>query len=313
MLRVLFLGNHTVGVRTLQTLASQVNIVGVVAHPPDPEDGIRYLSVCQFAIVNKWPYVRGRPQDSDVTRFVEEREFDLLWITDYRYIVPSLWIEQPHLGAVNLHPSLLPLYRGRASINWAILKGETRLGLTAHFVDAGMDSGDIISQIPYDLSLDEDVGDALERLYPLYQEITLDVIRKFESQQITRLPQNHALATTFGRRVPEDGVINWRMPSEAIVNLIRAVAAPYPGAFTYLKGRKVMVWKAHSFTGNMPSNVNAGQIVEIEEQGAIIACGSGAVVLESVEDALTQAPVVLERDKYLGAIDGNDNEENNEK
>jgi methionyl-tRNA formyltransferase len=171
-MRVLFLGNHTVGVRVLEAISEVAEVAGVVAHPSDPEDGVRYESVYQFAVGRNWPVIRGRAHEATTHAFIEQARPDLLWITDYRYLLGKSTLDVAPLGAVNLHPSLLPKYRGRASINWALLHGETRLGLTAHFVDDGMDTGDLIAQMEYTITEDQDVGDCLRILYPLYGRLT---------------------------------------------------------------------------------------------------------------------------------------------
>ena len=144
-MRLLFFGNHTVGVRALAAAAELTEVVGVVAHPPDPEDGLRYESVADFATAQGWPVLRAVGRDAGVAAFVAAQRPDVIWITDYRYLLPAAVVALAPLGAINLHPSLLPKYRGRAPVNWAILHGESELGLTAHRVDDGMDTGDVQS------------------------------------------------------------------------------------------------------------------------------------------------------------------------
>ena len=281
-MRVVFLGNHTIGVRVLQVMRQEAEVVGVVAHPPDPEDGVRYESVFDFARQCGWNTIRGKGKDPQTLDFVSAARPDLLWITDYRYLIPQEIIVVAPLGAVNLHPSLLPVYRGRASVNWAILNGETTLGLTAHFVDAGMDSGDIIEQVSYELGEDQDVGDALNILYPLYASMTKRILAEFQSGKVPRVPQDQSRATVFPRRRPEDGVIDWKRPARAILNLVRAVAAPYPGAFTTMDGKKLTVWKARivSETG---SGSAPGCIVEVDQSVLLVQCGQGILALLDVE------------------------------
>jgi methionyl-tRNA formyltransferase len=273
-LRVVFFGNHTVGVRALSVLEREAEVVGVVAHPPDPEDGERYESVFSYATKKQMPTIRSKGTDTGTRELVSNKQPDLIWITDYRYLLPPEIIKLPRLGAVNLHPSLLPKYRGRAPINWAILNGETRLGLTAHYADEGMDMGDIIEQQSFDLRENEDVGDALLKLFPLYESITSGVLLKLREGKIQRFPQDHSIATEFPVRRPADGLIDWANSSRSIFNLIRAVAAPYPGAFSYLFDKKVYIWKAtllhETFLNEMP-----GTIVGITGGHPIIACGQG--------------------------------------
>lgn len=282
-MRLLFFGNHTVGVRALGAASELTEVVGVVAHPPDPEDGVRYDSVAGFAASRGWPVLRAAGRDAAITRFVTGQRPDLIWIADYRYLLPADVIALAPLGAVNLHPSLLPKYRGRAPVNWAILNGETELGLTAHRVDDGMDTGDILAQVSFHLTKDEDVGDALDRLYPLYETVTRQVLTSLIAGGLVAQPQDHAHATAFPRRRPEDGRIDWTVPARSVRDLVRAVAAPYPGAFTESAGQTVKVWRA-TLSDLWDDGVSRpGDVRAVDEAGVHVACGSGIVCLKSIE------------------------------
>ena len=275
-MRILFLGNHTLGVKTLATLSGRATVAGVVAHPPDAEDGVRYESVYQFASRRGWPVIRGRGKDEAVAQFINMAKPDFLWITDYRFLIPSSVIALAAKGAVNLHPSLLPRYRGRAPINWAILNGERELGLTAHFVDEGMDTGPIIAQYRFALSEDQDAGDALEILYPLYQRITREVLGHLHSASVPSRLQDHRLASVFPARKPGDGLIDWKQPAKKIRDLIRAVAHPYPGAFTFWGTRKVILWKA--CLEREDAKAPPGQVLSVGlDSQFCVACSEGAI------------------------------------
>lgn len=279
-LKVVFFGNHTVGVRTLEVLARDARLVGVVAHPPDPEDGVRYESVGDFTRTLGVPLCRGTGRSAEVARFIADLAPDLMWITDYRYLLPTELVRSSRLGAVNLHPSLLPRYRGRASINWAILRGETELGLSAHWVDSGMDTGNIIAQRRYSLSQHEDVGDALEKLYPLYASLTSEVLALLAHGKPAGVPQDHAAATEFLRRRPEDGAIDWQRPARDVWNLIRAVAAPYPGAFAAVAGAQMRIWRAADIR-SFPSGTapRPGELLAVSDdaRSLTIACADAAL------------------------------------
>ncbi len=278
-MRVLFLGNHTVGVRALEAINEVAEVAGVVAHPPDPEDGVRYESVYRFASERGWSVMRGKPKAAH--EFIARAKPDLLWITDYRYLLEKSILDLAPLGAVNLHPSLLPKYRGRAPINWALLRGENRLGLTAHFVDEGMDTGDLIAQLEYTITDDQDVGDCLRILYPLYGQLTREVLGYFRAGRVPTIPQNHAEATEYPRRRPEDGFIDWSRSAHEVRNLVRAVAAPYPGAFTTFQGSKVVLWKARTESGRVASE--CGEVIHAGQAGLTIQCGDGMLLATHVE------------------------------
>lgn len=276
-MRVVFLGNHTVGVTALSVLAAGAEVVGVVAHPLDPEDGVLYQSVYEYAKSCGFSVIRGKASEPRVADFIAEAQPDLLWITDYRYLLPVHLLCIASLGTINLHPSLLPSYRGRAPINWAILNGETDLGLTAHFVDEGMDSGDIIEQEHFELSVDEDVGDALSKLIPLYATVSSRILKNLQTGNIVRRKQDDSRSTYFPARKPEDGLIDWSQSAIVIMNLVRAVAKPYPGAFTFIGNVQMLIWKA--CLAQTYTNGQAGTIIGFEQGVPIVACGEGALVL----------------------------------
>lgn len=275
--KIVFLGNHTVGVRTMRVLAQGADLAGVVAHPVDPEDGVRYESVFAAAKELAAPVIRASGKSDALARFVAELQPDLLWVTDYRYLLPPPILTLPTLGVINLHPSLLPRYRGRAPVNWAILHGETRLGLTAHWVDAGMDTGDIIARRAFDLAQDQDVGDALDMLYPLYEAITAEVLGHLRRGDMPRIAQDAAQASAFPRRTPADGRVEWSRPAAQVWNLIRAVAAPYPGAFTPWQGGAVRIWRA--------AGIRAFDPGEHPEPGEVRETTGEATLLVSCADA----------------------------
>lgn len=281
--RVVFLGNHTVGVTVLRALLDTVEVTGVVAHPPDPEDGVRYESVHDRALEWGLPVIRGRATTQEIAEFVRSAVPDLLWVTDYRYLLPEELTAIAPRGAVNLHPSLLPRYRGRASINWAILHGESEIGLTAHFVAEGVDTGDIIEQNSIYLSEDEDVGDALNRLMPLYNSLTREVVGRFLTGPVYGEPQDETKATEFPARRPEDGIIDWTRPAQEILNLVRAVSPPYPGAFTDLPEARLYVVKAlHEVNvgGDLPAT--SGTVAAITGEGGFwVRCGDGLLYIKN--------------------------------
>lgn len=289
--RIVFLGNHTLGVRVLGVIRRMATLVGVVAHPEDPEDGVRYESVFTEARRLGVPAIRLHGKRPELEDFVRQCAPDLIWITDYRYLLPERILGLAPRGAVNLHPSLLPKYRGRAVVNWAILRGETEFGLTAHFVDAGMDTGDIIAVRRFGLTQAEDVGDALDKLYPLYESVAIEVLTAFCNENVPRRTQDHTQATEFPRRRPADGLINWTAPARDVWNLIRAVAAPYPGAFSPWNHARLRIWRASGIQPFSPGAVPApGEVLDISNDGQniVVACGDAglAIAVYEVEEAV---------------------------
>ena len=289
-MKVVFFGNHDVGIAALDTLVRYADVVGVVAHPMDPEEGSRFASVYEFASDNLLRVIRGRGKDAAVLEFVRDLDPDLIWVTDYRYILPGQLLSIPKFGAINLHPSLLPKYRGRAPINWAILRGETQIGLSAHFIDNGVDTGDIIKQVGVTLNSDHDAGDALKFLMPLYQSLTKEVINFFRSGNVPRQAQNPSKGSIYPARRPEDGRIDWSKPATEVCNLVRAVADPYPGAFTHLKREKIYIWKASVAEKSEKSEAPAGSVIGFGlNYQPQIKCGKG--ILELINWTIGSSPM----------------------
>ena len=280
--RIVFFGNHTVGVRTLEVLRNLAEVTGVVCHPPDPEDGVAYESVHRFAVTHGLAAIRATGREPTLANWVGQHRPDLIWVADYRYLLPPEIIGLARLAAVNMHPSLLPRYRGRAPINWAILHGETELGLTVHLIDDGMDTGNILAQARFSLSAEEDVADALNKLYPLYQRLTRQVLDQIANGDVTGRPQEHSQASVFPRRRPEDGAIDWSADAVSIQNLVRAVAPPYPGAFSFIGRRRLMVLRATlagaGATESQPQPQPPGTVVEATSERLVVRCGGGGLL-----------------------------------
>ncbi len=277
-MRVVFMGNHTVGVHALDALRRSCDVAAVVAHPPDVEDGVRYKSVYDFAAHRDIPVKRLRPTDAEFNSFIHDAKPDLIWLTDYRYIIPIDCLSIARLGAINLHPSLLPEYRGRAPLNWAVINGESRLGLTAHFVSETVDAGDIVMQRAYNLRPDEDVGDALMKLYPLYETVTAEVIAAFINDTVRRTPQPTGHHKVYPARKPDDGWIDWRKSASQIHNLIRGVARPYPGALGFVGEKRVTIWKCS--IRSICKDASPGTVLSITDDNTFeVACGDGALIV----------------------------------
>lgn len=296
-MRAVFLGNHTVGVTVMRVLAELDVLAGVAAHPEDPEDGVRYLSVHSEALKLKVPTLRARGTDPALEQFVSACLPDVLVVADYRYLLPQSVLRCARHGGINFHPSLLPAYRGRAPINWAILHGETELGLSVHRIDAGMDTGDILAQSRFSLREDEDVGDALRKLYPLYAALTRETMAALQGGTLRGQPQDHGQATTYPQRRPEDGCLDLAAPAKNALNLVRAVARPYPGAFAWCGGQKVLFWKAAvAATQPLPKPVAPGVITLASANQFVVQCGQGSLqVLEWEAESSGWRPTVGQR------------------
>jgi len=284
-LRVVVFGYHDIGVACLEALLRQgANVVLVVTHLDDPAETIWFGSVSRTAASHHIP-VRT-PEDPNAPPLVEEvRRLrpDLLFSFYYRRLLGRALLDVPRLGAINIHGSLLPKYRGRAPINWALVQGETLTGVTLHYMDEWADHGDIIAQRSGPITVEDTALTVSRKLTVAARQLLADTYPLIASGRAPRTPQDHAAATRFGRRGPADGLIDWQASAWRIYNLIRAVTHPFPGAFTYCGDRRVFVWSARP-PRRRPSPSPAGRILGAGTGRSLeIATGDGVLEIVRVQ------------------------------
>lgn len=208
---------------------------------------------------------------------IREMKPDVIFSFYYRDMLSEELLSIAPKGAFNLHGSLLPKYRGRAPINWALLKGENETGVTLHKMVAKADAGDIIAQEKVVIT-ETDTGLTLHAKVREAAEVLLDkTLPLIEAGTYKAVAQDESQATYFGRRTAEDGQIDWNRSAKEIDCLIRAVTEPYPGAFTYLGARKMVIWRARVLDDNQGKA--AGTV--LSNDPLRIACGQGAIEVVS--------------------------------
>ncbi len=268
--RVVVFGYHDIGVACLEELLRQrAEVVAVATHRDDPGERIWFGSVAHLASAHGLPV--HTPDDPNVPEFVEEirrLEPDLIFSFYYRRLLSTALLVIPSLGAINLHGSLLPKYRGRAPLNWVLVHGEKATGVTLHYMDAQADHGDIIAQRVVPIAIEDTALTLSRKLTFAARGLLAETYPLIVTGQAPRTPQDHSAATTFGRRRPTDGLIEWSHSAWQIYNLVRAVTRPFPGAFTLWRGRRVFVWAARP-----PSRRRADA-----EPGTLQGCGAGRVL-----------------------------------
>ncbi|MCY4018846.1 MAG: methionyl-tRNA formyltransferase [Chloroflexi bacterium] len=210
---------------------------------------------------------------------------DLILMVSWRYLVPASVFQRARLGAYVFHDSLLPKYRGFAPTVWAIRNGEKELGVTLFEAVEDVDAGDIVDQRPVAIGDCDFVADVLKRVTSAYLDIVRDNFSSLLSGNFEKRPQNHEEATYTCKWTPEDGLIDWNDTSRAVFDLIRATSQPYPGAFTYLNNRKLMIWSAElpasprQYVSSAP-----GRVVEIRHNvGSLVLTGEGCILLKTVQ------------------------------
>lgn len=203
---------------------------------------------------------------------------DYIFVVGWPYLVRSpILALAPCIG---MHPTRLPYRRGGAPLNWAILDGEQESAVTLFQLTTGIDDGPILCQRTFRIDPQDYVSDALEKVYTLTEELVAEAVRALASGTATWTPQDHAKATYTRRRTPEDGKIDWRTSASRIRNLVRAVSRPFPGAFSHLEGRKLVIWRAElPFGYRAPIRVRPGSVVEVTDHGILVSTKDNALLV----------------------------------
>lgn len=225
--------------------------------------------IINFCKDNNIRLFKGNPRDGKANDFIANHELnvnkvDVLISINYLFIIDKQIIDLASKIAFNVHGSLLPKYRGRTPHVWSIINNEKYTGISAHVIDTGCDTGDIIEQIKIRINR-RDTGASLLARYNLhYLSLIQSVIEKIESDNLVLKKQDVAKATFFGKRVPEDGQIDWNWQKERIYNWVRAQAYPYPGAFTFMSSEKIIIDEVRFSNTGFDYSFENGKILSIK-------------------------------------------------
>jgi methionyl-tRNA formyltransferase len=210
-----------------------------------------------FCRINKIPCFAGNPRNGNSNDFLAAKSCDILVSINYLFLIEQNIIDIPKILAFNIHGSLLPKYRGRTPHVWSIINNEIATGITAHMIDSGCDTGDVLEQVQIDIDSKDTGATILKKFEEHYFPLVVKVLNKIEADELIRHPQDNSKATYFGKRTPEDGLINWSWQRERIYNWVRAQSFPYPGAFTFYLNNKVVIdWielDDYGFDYNVPN------------------------------------------------------------
>ncbi len=273
--RVVLLGYHNMGCIALKVLKELgLQVPAVFTHRDDPAEYRWFDSLAELAEGYGIPvYYPDNINDPEWVILLKRIAPDLLLSCYFRQMISEEILDIPKKAALNLHGSLLPKYRGRCPVNWQILHGETRGGVTLHHMVKAPDAGDIVAQKEVEILH----TDTALSLYKKLEVAAESLLRQFLPEVLAgtapAIAQDHTKASYFGGRRPEDGRIDWSWPAERIYNLIRAVTWPYPGAFTFVNGRKLMIWWAEPIEDE-DTGLEIGCVFQKQGQW-LVQCGKG--------------------------------------
>ncbi|MDR5683020.1 MAG: methionyl-tRNA formyltransferase [Armatimonadota bacterium] len=281
-MRVLFLGTPSFALPSLEALASRHGVVAVITQPDRPAGRGRRLTPPPVAVRARELGIPVLQPDRlrDVRAQVEALAPDLGVTVAYGKIIPRWLLDLPAHGCINLHPSLLPKYRGASPIQRAILHGDAVTGVTVIRQTAELDAGDILAQREVPILPDDTAGTLEARLAQVGARLLVEVVDAIGRGEARPAPQDPAAASYFGKLTKEDGRIDWTHPAAQIERHIRAME-PWPKAFTFRGGERVAIRR-----GRVVSDEGApGCVLRLTEEGFVVGTGEGALEVVEVQPA----------------------------
>jgi len=279
-MRIIFMGTPEVAVPTLRKIIERGHEVGAVFTQPDKPTGRHQILTPPPVKVAAEKYGLAVYQPEKIKNNEEVRQVfqalspDAAVVVAYGRILPPWLLEIPRLGCINVHFSLLPKYRGAAPVNWAVARGETETGITTMLMDEGMDTGPILLQWRYPIDQEETAAEVMEKFSHIGAELLVETLEGVRSGTITPTPQDHSQATYAPMLKREDGMIDWNLTAQEIRNRIRGFQ-PWPGAWTVVKGARLILWKAEVETEISEEErvLAPGTISDLRKDALAVVCG----------------------------------------
>jgi methionyl-tRNA formyltransferase len=267
---------HNVGVRCLRTLLARgIDVKLVVTHEDNPNENIWFGSVASIAAQHGIPAITPVDANDEATMAqIAAIAPDFIFSFYYRNMLKMPLLDLARRGAYNMHGSLLPKYRGRVPVNWAVLHGETEIGATLHRMAEKPDAGDIVAQQAVPILPDDTAHEVFQKVTVAAEIALYDILPALIAGTAPHQPQNLAAGSYFSGRKPEDGRIDWAQNAQQIHNLVRAVAPPYPGAFSDTSRGELRVFRSQVLSRNA-----TGAPKLFAENGILLAtCGNGGLL-----------------------------------
>lgn len=281
-MRAVVFAYHEIGYVCLEELIGfGTDVVCLFTHDDDPNEEVWFRKPAEFAEQKDIPiYTPDNLKKPSWMAMISDMKPNVIFSFYYRNLIPVEILSIPSIGAFNLHGSLLPKFRGRCPVNWVLIEGEKRTGITLHSMVEKPDAGDIIAQRPVDISFDDTAYTLFMKMAGEARILMKEILPHIENGSFAGKPQaDLGQSSYFGGRKPEDGFISWQKDAISIYNLTRAVTHPYPGAFTFLDGKKFFVWKAYP----LQEHVNALPGSVVSTKPLIVNTGKGTLKLLTVQ------------------------------
>lgn len=295
-MRIVFMGTSSFAVPSLEQLLAAGHEVAAVVTQPDRPSGrgrkLKLSPVKEKALYYHLPcYQPLKIKDDQAFHYIKDCSPELIVVVAYGQILPGAILDYPPYGSINVHASLLPRYRGAAPVQRAIMAGEKVTGVTTMFMDRGLDTGDIIMQAQVEIEPDMDHGQLESILAEKGARLLIDTIHALQEGSISRIPQDHRLATIAARITSEDEYLDFTQAADVLHNRIRAMN-PAPGAYSYLGKSKIKVWRSR--VEDSQADTLPGQIAVVDNEGFIVQTGKGSLRILEIQK---------EGKKRIGAAD----------
>lgn len=300
-MRIIFTGNQKIGHACLKHLIeSNAHIVAVYAIPEGYWKKISgsshgtdwFVSVGKLAEQHSIPtYYPEDINTPETVQQIKDLRPDVLFSVSWDQMIGEDILAVPPQGCINMHDSLLPKYRGHAPINWAIINGENETAYTMHYMVKKADAGDIISQKKVPIYFEDRAIDVYNRVVDAGIVMFKEMLPLIKQGNAPRIKQDIGKGCYGKRRKPEDGLIDWHKSAVELYNWIRALTKPYPGAFTFFKGQKLMIWKAVPYEGHSYHNKPGWLFDLVQDKGVIVNTGSGCLLIEELQEVTSKTAV----------------------
>ncbi len=282
--RIMFMGTPPFAVPCLQALVGHYEIVAVVTQPDRPARRGRRIvasAVKKAALAYDLPLMQPESlRQEEVIAEIRELQPQVIVVAAYGQILRPQVLSIPPSGVINVHPSLLPKYRGASPIAGALLAGEEKTGVTIMLMDEGMDTGPILAQISIKIRPEDTTGSLVERLARMGADLLLETLPRWLEGQIKPQPQDNARATYTKPIAKKDGLIDWSLPAAEIWGRVRAFD-PWPGAHTWWRGKLFKVLASRPLP-EWAGKGKPGQVLDLSA-GVAVATGQGALLLQEVQ------------------------------
>lgn len=273
-MKILFMGTPDFAKESLEAICNEgYEIVGVVTNPDRPKGrGMKLVAspVKEYAITKNIDIYQPEKvrKNNEFIEKMKELEPDIICVVAYGKILPKEILEIPKLCCINVHASLLPQYRGAAPIQWAILNGDKKTGITTMYMDVGMDTGDMILKEEVEIGEDETTGELWDRLSKIGGRLLIKTLKQIEDGTAPRIPQGEEF-TMAPMLDKEMSKINWKEKSAIeIKNLVRGLN-PIMGTYSYLDGKKIKIWKVQIVKENENSDAEFGTVIKSDSNDGL--------------------------------------------